>query len=47
MPVKSIDGNAIGDGQPGPVTMRIRDLYWGLHDDPDYSTPVNYDTADA
>lgn len=47
MPVRSIDGENIGDGQPGPVTVRMKDLYWGLHDDDAYSTPVNYDLADA
>jgi branched-chain amino acid aminotransferase len=46
MPVRSIDGENIGDGQPGPVTERMKDLYWGLHDDDTYSTPVNYDLAE-
>ena len=45
MPVRSIDGDAVGDGQPGPVTTRLRDLYWALHDDPAYSTPVRYELA--
>lgn len=27
IPVVTIDGKRIGDGQPGPVTRRIRDLY--------------------
>ena len=26
-PVTSIDGVSIGDGQPGPVTLRLRRLY--------------------
>lgn len=26
-PVVSIDGHSIGDGAPGPVTLRLRDLY--------------------
>ncbi len=47
MPVRSIDGENIGDGHPGPVTVRMKDLYWDLHDDDAYSTPVNYDLADA
>ncbi len=46
MPVSSIDGQAIGDGQPGPVTTRIKDMYWQLHEDPSYTTPVNkYETT--
>ena len=43
MPVRSIDGDAVGDGQPGPVTTRLKDLYWDLHDDPAYTTPVRYE----
>ena len=41
MAVKSIDGKAVGDGAPGPVTQRLSELYWKLHEDPALSTPVN------
>ena len=41
MPVKNIDGKAVGDGAPGPVTQRLSELYWKLHEDPELSTPVN------
>jgi len=27
MPVVSIDGRTLGDGRPGPLTRRLRDLY--------------------
>lgn len=47
MPVRAVDHKAIGDGSPGPVTTRIKDLYWELHDDPAYATPVRYELADA
>jgi branched-subunit amino acid aminotransferase/4-amino-4-deoxychorismate lyase len=47
MPVRSIDKKLVGDGLPGPVTMRIRDMYWKLHEDPAYSTPVRYNVASA
>ena len=40
IPVTTIDGEAIGDGKPGPVTLRLRDAYWKLHDDPRYSLPA-------
>lgn len=43
MPVRRIDARPVGDGAPGPVTRRLTDLYWALHDDPRYSTPVVYD----
>lgn len=46
MPVRSIDGETVGEGAPGPVTTRLQTLYWALHDDPDYSTPVDYGAAD-
>lgn len=47
MPVRSIDKKPVGDGTPGPVTSRLIDLYWKLHEDPAYSTPVRYDVAAA
>jgi branched-chain amino acid aminotransferase len=40
MPITRIDGAAIGDGEPGPLTQRLRQLYWDAHDDPKYTTPV-------
>jgi len=33
----------IGNGLPGPLTLRLKDLYWAFHDEPKYSTPVSYD----
>lgn len=43
MPVISVDGRQIGDGRPGMVTRRLRELYWAAHDDARYATPVDYD----
>jgi len=43
MPVTNVDGEAVGDGRPGPVTARLREAYWDLHRDPRYATPVRYD----
>ena len=45
MPVARIDGRPVGDGRPGPVTERLRELYWAAHEDPKYTTPVNYREA--
>ena len=42
MPVTRIDGEAIGDGKPGPITGRLTELYWARHDDPAWTTPVDY-----
>ncbi|MBI4831177.1 MAG: aminotransferase class IV [Candidatus Lindowbacteria bacterium] len=43
MPVKSLDDRPLGNGKPGPLTTRLRDAYWKAHDDPRYTTVVNYD----
>ena len=43
MPVTAVDGEPVGDGGPGPVTLRLRAAYWGLHEDPRFSLPVRYD----
>lgn len=45
MPVSRIDDTVIGSGAPGPVTRRLSDLYWALHEDPAYSTPLDYEAA--
>lgn len=41
MPVTRLDGEAIGDGGPGPLSQRIRQLYWDAHADPKYAVPVS------
>jgi branched-chain amino acid aminotransferase len=43
MPVTVVDGQPVGDGTPGLLTRRLRDLYWASHADPRYATPVRYD----
>ena len=45
MPVRTIDGTPVADGQPGPVTHRLREMYWRLHEDPAYMTPVRYELS--
>jgi branched-chain amino acid aminotransferase len=42
MPITSLDGEPVGDGAVGPVTRRLRDLYWQAHEDPRYIAPVDY-----
>jgi branched-chain amino acid aminotransferase len=42
MPVRKVDDIIIGTGARGPVTTRLGDMYWALHDDPDYSTLIDY-----
>ena len=42
MPVTVVDGRPVGTGTPGPLTRKLRDLYWASHQDPRYSAPVRY-----
>jgi branched-chain amino acid aminotransferase len=43
IPVTMVDGEAVGNGKPGPLTRQLREAYWELHDDPRFSLPVRYD----
>jgi branched-chain amino acid aminotransferase len=43
IPVTTVDGEAVGNGEPGPVTRRLREGYWDLHDGPRFSLSVRYD----
>lgn len=45
-PVRSIDGKTIDDGSPGPLTQRLTEMYWALHEDPAFTTPVDYAMAE-
>jgi len=40
IPVTTVDGQAVEDGKPGPVTLRLRDAYWKSHEDPRFALPV-------
>jgi branched-subunit amino acid aminotransferase/4-amino-4-deoxychorismate lyase len=42
MPITSLDGKSIGDGNVGPITTKIWDAYWQLHYDPRYSFAIDY-----
>lgn len=33
-PIVSLDGDKVGDGEPGPLTVAIRDRFWALMDEP-------------
>ncbi|TDP45607.1 aminotransferase class IV [Zavarzinia compransoris] len=41
VPLVRLDGRAIGDGRPGPTTMRLHDLYWQRHETAPWSEPVD------
>ena len=43
IPVTTVDSEPVGGGKPGPVTWRLREAYWDLHRDPNFTLPVRYD----
>jgi branched-chain amino acid aminotransferase len=43
IPVTTVDGGSIGAGEPGLVTLRLREAYWNLHQDARFTLPVRYD----
>lgn len=45
LPVTRIDHAPVGDGAVGPVTTRLRDLYWRRHDEGWDATPIDYGAA--
>lgn len=47
MPVGQLDGKAYTQPCPGPITSALSQLYWSKHEDPAWTTPVDYDSADS
>ncbi|HKX44845.1 MAG TPA: aminotransferase class IV [Burkholderiaceae bacterium] len=41
LPIARLDGQPLPQF-PGPVTTRLADAYWAIHDEPAYRDPVNY-----
>jgi branched-chain amino acid aminotransferase len=35
-PITSLDGEPLGNGEPGPLTVAIRDRFWALMDEPSH-----------
>ena len=40
--IAKIDGQPLAGAWPGPVTRRLQDAYWALHDEPRYRDQVVY-----
>ena len=40
MPVTRLDGQPVGNGQPGAITLALRQAYWDAHHEPHWTTPV-------
>ena len=45
MPVRSVDDSPAGAGMPGPVTLRLKDLYWSKREAGWHASPVDYALA--
>ena len=41
LPIAKVDGRPLRTF-PGPITRRLHDAYWALHDDPRFRDPVAY-----
>lgn len=41
VPVVRLDGRPIGDGRPGPLTMRLHEIYWRRHETAPWSEPID------
>lgn len=46
MAVRSVDGRAVADGTPGPITRRLAELYWSRRAQGWHGTPVPYPAAE-
>lgn len=42
MPVSRIDGRIMGNDRPGPISTRLKDLFWKKRAEGWHATPVNY-----
>ncbi len=42
IPVVRLNDKVLGGGKPGPVTVRVRDLYWNRHTAPTEYTTIEY-----
>jgi len=42
LPITKIDDKIIGNGAMGPVTQKLQDAYWSLHNNPQYSLAIDY-----
>ena len=40
MPVTTVDGKALGNGKPGPISWRLRELYWEKREAGWLGTPI-------
>ena len=46
MPCARVNDRIYGNDRPGPISTKLKDLYWQKHRDGWHMTPVNYDDPD-
>jgi branched-chain amino acid aminotransferase len=44
MPVSRIGNRILGNDRPGPISMRLKDLYWRKHQEGWHRTPVRHES---
>lgn len=45
MPISRVGPRILGNDRPGPLSSRLKDLYWRKHDEGWHRTPVRYELA--
>ncbi|MEQ9688486.1 MAG: branched-chain amino acid--2-keto-4-methylthiobutyrate aminotransferase, partial [Bauldia litoralis] len=45
MPVSRVDGRIYANDRPGPISARLRELYWKKHKEGWHTTPIDYGDA--
>ena len=45
MPVSRVGRRILGNDRPGPLSVRLKDLYWRKHAEGWHATPVRYALA--
>ncbi len=46
MPCARVNDRIYGNDRPGPISVKLKELYWQKHKDGWHMTPVNYDDPD-
>ena len=47
MPISRVGTRILGNDRPGPLSVRLKELYWRRHEEGWHRTPVRYETVDA
>ena len=42
IPVTTVDGQPVGNGNPGVITEKLRKRYWEAHDEERWTTSIDY-----